>query len=437
MKVEFEKLLRQKRLLAFVLLVMTAVQIYLTFSGAYDTFSGVSLDYFWQNDEYRQRKMAQETAWVDVQWIADKKAEYQAYIDAHRLSPEEVRKRIEVKKAEGFEIRYTAEEALRDPYDFEYAFALLPDDVYQSKKMEDDFLRAFTIYIPLAEDPVRYLHDRYDSVNAYLEREQGISYAAYLGYSEAQLTDYQKLIECVYPQWKLVIGYSLGWDVLCTVMQFLPFTLGMVLIVTLGDLFSGEERRGMVSILRSTKYGRASLLKRKLGAGVTVATVLWIFFQLVMLLTIALTYTLRGATCTVLLFNGKPSIYGLNWLTYYLLQCAYSYLGTLVFTLLICGLSCVLQLRLSLPLNLAVTLLTGIPMNHFCYADQAFDLLDKCRAMTPSQLMAAHPTLQVYQSYALGNVIIQLPYVTAAAILIESGLLLWFLHRREGEKAGK
>ena len=41
MKVEFEKLLRQKRLLAFVLLVMTVVQIYLTFSGAYDTFSGI------------------------------------------------------------------------------------------------------------------------------------------------------------------------------------------------------------------------------------------------------------------------------------------------------------------------------------------------------------------------------------------------------------
>ena len=54
---------------------------------------------------------------------------------------------------------------------------------------------------------------------------------------------------------------------------------------------------------------------------------------------------------------------------------------------------------------------------------------------TLGQLMAAHPTLQVYQSYAFGNVIIQLPYVTAAAILIESGLLLWFLHCREGEKA--
>lgn len=435
MKAEFEKLLRQKRLLAFVLLVMTAVQIYLTFSGAYDTFSGISLDYFWQNDEYRQRKMSQETALVDAQWIADKKAEYQDYIDAHRLSPEEVRERITAKKAEGFEIRYTAEEVLRDPYNFDYAFAILPDEVYQSKKMEESFLRAYTIYIPLAENPVQYLRDQYDSDNAHLEKEQGISYAAYLGYSEAQFSDYQKLIDRIYPEKKLVVGYSLGWDVLCTVMQFLPFTLGMVLIVTLGDLFSGEERTGMVPILRSTKYGRASLLKCKLGAAVMITTVLWILFQLVMLLTIALTYTLRGATCTVLLFNGKPSIYGLNWLAYYLLQCAYSYLGTLVFTLFICCLSSILPLRLSMPLDLTITLLTGIPMNHFCYADQAFDLLDKCRAMMPSQLMAAHPTLQVYQSYAFGNVIIQLPYVTAAAILIESGLLLWFLHCREGEKA--
>ena len=282
---------------------------------------------------------------------------------------------------------------------------------------------------------MQYLRNQYDSENAHLEKEQGISYAAYLGYSEAQFSDYQKLIDRIYPEKKLVVGYSLGWDVLCTVMQFLPFTLGMVLIVTLGDLFSGEERTGMVPILRSTKYGRASLLKCKLGAAVTITTVLWILFQLVMLMTIALTYTLRGATCTVLLFNGKPSIYGLNWLTYYLLQCAYSYLGTLVFTLFICCLSSILPLRLSMPLDLTITLLTGIPMNHFCYADQAFDLLDKCRAMMPSQLMAAHPTLQVYQSYAFGNVIIQLPYVTAAAILIESGLLLWFLHCREGEKA--
>ena len=182
-----------------------------------------------------------------------------------------------------------------------------------------------------------------------VEKEQGISYAAYLGYSEAQFSDYQKLIDRIYPEKKLVVGYSLGWDVLCTVMQFLPFTLGMVLIVTLGDLFSGEERTGMVPILRSTKYGRASLLKCKLGAAVTITTVLWILFQLVMLMTIALTYTLRGATCTVLLFNGKPSIYGLNWLTYYLLQCAYSYLGTLVFTLFICCLSSILPLRLSMP----------------------------------------------------------------------------------------
>ena len=44
------------------------------------------------------------------------------------------------------------------------------------------------------------MRDQYDSDNACLEREQGISYAAYLGYSEAQLSDYQKLIDRIYPE---------------------------------------------------------------------------------------------------------------------------------------------------------------------------------------------------------------------------------------------
>lgn len=101
MKIEFEKLLRQKASVGVRTACVTVVQIYLTFSGAYDTFSGISLDYFWQNDEYRQRKMSQETALVDAQWIADKKAEYQDYIDAHRLSPEEVREEDHGQKGRG------------------------------------------------------------------------------------------------------------------------------------------------------------------------------------------------------------------------------------------------------------------------------------------------------------------------------------------------
>ena len=61
---------------------------------------------------------------------------------------------------------------MRDPYNFDYAFAILPDEVYQSKKMRKIFYARIPIYIPLAENPVQYLRDQYDSENAHLERSR-------------------------------------------------------------------------------------------------------------------------------------------------------------------------------------------------------------------------------------------------------------------------
>ena len=75
MKIEFEKLLRRKALVALTVLALTAVYVWLAFYGIRDTFSGVSLGYFWENAEYRQWKMSQETALVDEAWIESIKAE--------------------------------------------------------------------------------------------------------------------------------------------------------------------------------------------------------------------------------------------------------------------------------------------------------------------------------------------------------------------------
>lgn len=434
MKYEFEKLLRQKKLVVLVTLVLAALYVYFAFSGSYDTFSGVSLDYFWANEEYRKWMTSQDTALVDEAWIEEIKMDYRTFIDENRLCDDEVREKIAAKKAEGFQIDYTPEEALADPYNFSYAMAILPDEVYHSREMEYTYLEAFNIYIPLSENPVQFMYDSYDASNYFWEKDAGISYADYMGYSKAQQADYWNFIDTTYHDQQLVIGYCLGWDVICSVMQFLPFTLGMALIVVLGNLFSQEQTEHMVPILRTAKYGRNKLLRQKLGVAVIAATVLWLLFQLVMLLAVALSYTLNGAACTVMFYDGQPSLFGLTWIQYYLIQCGFSYLGTLVFTLFVCCMSSVLKLRLSMPINLVITLLTGIPLNHFCYADQAFKLIDKLRALTPAQLMASYPTLQVYQSYEFGNVLIQLPYMMALAIVAEAGLMLFFLYRREGGK---
>lgn len=433
-KIEFEKLLRRKALVVLTVFALAAVYVWLAFYGISNTFSGVSLEYFWEDAEYRQWKMSQEAALVDEAWIEAIKADYKAFVDANRLSPEDVEKNIAKKKEAGFQIDYTAEEALNDPYNFDYAFGILTDDAYYSREMEYTYLEAFHTYIPLAENPVRYLHDSYDDTNYYWEKDAGISYADYMGYSKGQQADYWNLIDSTYGDLELVIGYSLGWDVLCSVMQYLPFTLGMALIVILGNVFSQEQTTNMVPILRTTKQGRSQLLRRKLVVAAVIATTLWLVFQLVMLLAVSMTYTLRGAACTAVRYSGLPSIYGLSWLRFYLIQCAFSYLGTLVFALFVCCMSSVLKLRLSMPVNLVLAVVTGFPINRFCYSDQAFRLLDKLRALSPAQLMAAYPTLQVYQSYEFGQIIVQLPYMMAFAIAAETIGMCIFLHRREGGK---
>lgn len=434
MKFEFEKLLRQRKLLIIVTLALIAVYVSLAFNGSYDTFTGFSVKHFWEDEEYREFRMSQETELVDEAWIENMKAEYKAFVDENMMTLEEIAAHIAEKKAEGFQIDCTAEEVLADRYNFDHAFEILNSDAFYSRQVENTYVEAFKIYIPLAEDPVQYMHDSYEASNYFWEKDAGISYADYMGYSKNQQADYWNFIDTTYPDQELVIGYSLGWDVLCSVMQFLPFTLGMALIVVLGNIFSQEQTENMIPILRTTTYGRSRLLRRKLVVSAVIATGLWILFQLAMLVAVSLTYTLRGAGCTVMSYDGQPSLYGLIWIQYYLINCGYSYAGTLVFALFVGCMSSVLKLRLSMPLNLVLTLLTGIPLNNFCYSDQAFKLIDKLRALSPAQLMASYPTLQVYQSYEFGSVIIQLPYMMTLAIVLESILMLLFLHRREGGK---
>lgn len=431
MKYEFEKLLRQRKLLIIVTIALIAVYISLAFSGSYDTFTGFSVDYFWEDEEYREFQMSQETELVDEAWIENMHAEYKAFVDENMMSPEEIAEHISAKKAEGFQIDCTAEEAIADQYNFDYAFEILESDAYYSRQV-DTYVDVFNIYIPLAEDAVQYIHDSYERSNYFWEKDTGKTWWEYMGYSDSQWPDYWNLIDTTYEDLELTVGYSLGWDVLCSVMQFLPFTLGMALIVVLGNLFSQEQTDNMLPILRTTKNGRSRLLRRKLRVTVIVASALWLLFQFAMLIAVSLTYTLRGSNVTAMCFSGAPNLYGLSWLQYYLINCVYSYLGTLVFALFVCCMSSLLKLRLSMPINLVLTLLTGIPLNNFRYADQAFKLLDKLRAITPAQLMASYSTLQVYQSYEFGNAIVQLPYMMAFSIIVEAILLTLLLHHREG-----
>lgn len=434
MKYEFDKLLRQRKLFAIIVIVLIVVYVFLGFRGVSDTFCGISLDYFWENEEYRERVMSKKAEVVDEAYIENMKESYKAFVDANIMSKQEIEAHIAKKQAEGFQIDCTAEEALADPYNFDYAFAILNPEAYYSYEMEYTYLEAFKIYMPLSENPVQYMHDKYERANYFWENDTGETWWEYMGYSQVQEADYWNFIDSYYENIQLTTGYSLGWDVLCGVMQFLPYTLGMALIVIIGNIFSQEKIHHMKPIVCTTKKGRDVLLRRKSCVVFVVSTVLWLLFQIAILIAVAFTYTLQGSACTAMCFSEEPNLFGLSWMQYYMINCAFSYVGTLVFALFVCCMSSLLSLRLSLPVNLVITLLTGIPLNHFCYADKAFKIWDQVRALTPAQLMASYPTLQVYQSYEIGPVVVMLPYMMVVAMVGEILIMLWWLRRREGGK---
>lgn len=433
LKFEWNKLMRQRVLMILVTLVLTAYYIMMAFYGSFNTYSSGALRSFWDNENYQAFMQAQETRVVDEAWIAELEAEYKAFVDEHMLPEEQVPDYLEELKARGLQLDFTAEEALNDRYNIDYAITLLPEDIYQSRLMEYRYFKGFRTYTPLGSDPLGYINNKYEQANENNLSYMGITWAQERGYTQAQMADCFQTVEKRFADFRLVVGYCFGWDVLCGVMQYLPFSLGIALIVVLGNLFAQEQTHSMTPILRTTKHGRNRLLRTKLITAMAVSAALWIFFQGAMLIAVAMSYGLDGAACTAMQYR-EPNLYALSWLEFYLVQCALSFFGTQIFALSVCCVSSLLKPRLSMPVNLVLTLLTGQDMARFFFVEQAMSALDKLMILSPAQLLASYPVVQVYQSYEFGPLIIQLPYMMAVAIVVEAVGMILFLHKREGGK---
>ena len=433
LKFEWNKLMRQRVLMILVTLVLTAYYIMMAFYGSFNTYSSGALCSFWDNENYQAFMREQETRVVDEAWIAELEAEYKAFVDEHMLPEEQVPDYLEELKARGLQLDFNAEDALNDRYNIDYAIALISEEAYFSREMEYRYFEGFRIHVPLGRDPLGYIHDRYAEANENNLSYMGITWAQERGYTEAQMVDCFQTVNRRFADFRLVVGYCFGWDVLCSVMQYLPFSLGIALIVVLGNLFAQEQTHSMTPILRTTKHGRNRLLRTKLITAMAVSAALWIFFQGAMLIAVSVSYGLDGAACTAMQYR-EPNLYGLSWLEFYLVQCGLSFFGTQVFALAVCCVSSILKPRLSMPVNLVLTLLTGQDMARFCFVEQAMSALDKLTILSPAQLLASYPVVQVYQSYEFGPLIIQLPYMMAVAIVVEAAVMILFLHKREGGK---
>ncbi len=408
MKQEFHKLLRQWPLLLTATAVLAALYVSLAFTGNFDTFGGHNLSYYRENEDYRSYYQSRQPEKVDEAWIESKKAAYRAFVDENLLTREEIAERIAY-----YEDPRSPEELLADRYSYDNFYLVLSREAIASREMEYGFYEAFRIYIPLAEDPVEYYR------NSITIR----------GYSESRQKDFLKRVGRIYRDWTPTAGSGVGWDVCCAVMRYLPQTLGTVLILVLGNLFSQERSAGMNELLRTARNGRGKLLRKKLGLALLLTTALWLFFQLAMLLLVSQTYTLQGARCTAVSYMRTTTYFGLSWGQYYLVQSLFSYFGTLCFALLVCVFSSLLRPRLAFPIQLALTLLAGLSIDKI----GAFQVWERLRVLLPAQLMQALTTARSYQSYRLGFCLVPLPLMSAAALVIECAVMLLFLKKREGE----
>lgn len=420
---EFEKFRRQRILVAAVTLVMLAVYISSAFRGL-ELMGGWSQDYFWSHPEYREQMRSCETEYADDGWIRKVTEEYHAFVDENRRTDEEIGDFMEMWYDEEWlsmgEEPPAYEKVIADPYNFQYAHEVLQTEAYDSEEFEY-FFQAFRVYLPLARNAPEYLRGLQEK------------YTMYQSWSSRQEKDWNQMIDEVFQDFTPVMGYSCGWDVLLCVGQRLPYTLGLVLMVALCTGFSVERASSMDPILRTARYGRGRLAGVKLLRAWLITTVLWLVFQLGMLLAVAVSYGLEGAEVTVMLgYLGYPSAWGLNNLQYYLIQSVFSYSGTVVQGLLICLLSCLFRARLSLPAGLVLTLVSGFPNESFFSSDLCFGFWQKIGALTPAQMMGAFTTFQSYQSYDTGFCLIRLPAAVELAMILEAVLMIIFIYRKKG-----
>lgn len=430
---EFQKNRKQWILVGVVSLVLAAYYVFTAFYGSFNTFSGAALENYNKNAGYRKVLQSERPGTVNEEWIEAVKNDYKALVDENYLTLEQSRKQLE--EDFGGNMDFTAEEALANRYDVDYATGVLPaKEFFEDYSVAERYSNYFHRIIPMAQDPVGYTKDSYARDDVWAMREYGQSYMQREGYNDGQIADFWQLVERRYDGLEIVVGYSVGWDVLTSVMQYLPFTLGVALLVALANLFAQERSFSMFPILRTTKLGRQKLLRTKVSAALVIAAGMWVLFQGVMLLAVGLYYGLDGANVTPISYLFQLNVYGLNWIQYYLIQCLFSFLGTMVYALFVCVLSSFLPVKITLPLGLIATLVTGIPMDNFRFVSSAFSMMDKVKVLTPAQLMAAYPMLQTYQSYSIGDFQLLLPYAMMIGIILETTVLLYVLNRREGGK---
>lgn len=319
--------------------------------------------------------------------------EYRAFIDKYRASNEKIAALITEWESDD-----TLESVLADRYNYDNVIFMVGGEE-NAPETKAPFLADKIGYVKMTRSLVEDVRED----NKYTDHPL----------SEAQLQQKEKMIQKNLVDQPITGGYSLGVDYLISMNQFLPFTLGFVLLACFYRMFAQEKKRRTDAMILTCKYGKKRYIYSKLLTVFFVTTVLWLIFQIVNLMGCQLVYGLEGWDVT---FNSSFSIspYGLTYLEMYLFRLPFSYLGTLAFAYLICLLS---QCTRSIP-----TMLTGLVFivitSWIVYPYDNYTLLNKIQLLLPTQIMSGWNIFREYNAYDIFGVNVLYPSIAGIAIAV-------------------
>lgn len=381
-----------KRILLVTILAV-GVYLYLAYSGNFQGFTGKNYSFLLQDRGRIEALKKQQKGVVDEEFIQKAEQAYRDYVDRFRSSDDEIRKELR---------EYNEPVEVEDIlYDKEYCGFVFRDKTLEEHPEIEILLGETGEFIRYAKDPEKIV-EKYGRVR---------------NYSKELQEDYWKCIRKYQRGKRVVAGYFLGWDMAISIMQHLPPLLGIVIVVSLFGLFAKERRYQAQPLLLTLKYGKRELLSAKLLLAWGLTTLQWGLFQLAGIGISAVLLGLEGKECTF--FDSlNPSVYGFSCIQYYLLQMLVSYLGTIFFMLFICLLSSLLNDRLALTFGVIITFATSFVNDTYRNIMPAFTRMEKLMAMTPTQLMGAYNTFQIYQGCSVGDVVLRLPVMSGIALAV-------------------
>lgn len=404
MKIEFKKYILNKKVFVVGVLAIAffIFQIYTMGATIHSAHSLGRNAPPYINTLEKVRSIYYPAAEINDKFIDFTLSEYKECVDKNMSSNEEIESYINK-----YEINQTLSNVLQNKYNPDYRNLVFIDEKKEGK------------YLLISYFDIKFMDiERKERLQEELKknfREEKYNYQGYDYLSETQRDDMIKLMQKNILDKPYIRGYSLGFDYLSSNMQFLPFTLGILLLVSLYGMFGTEKLKKTDTIILTSKEGKRKYICAKLLTIFLYASALWILFQLINLIGCYLIFTLEGANVSVYSFF-FDSVYGFNYLEYVLHQLPISYLGTLLVAYIIAFASQLLKTIPTLTLGaIWIFLSSFIP---YSLNTTGYSLLTKLTLLSPTQMMSSFTTYSEYVPYNILGINIDLPSLTYIILIL-------------------